>query len=87
LFVGSWALILQADGSSLGFAAPLIYSDAASNYSTDFHDVTSGNNDGETAAAGWDYTTGWGSLSVANVAANLASSSSNAMKAAAKPAK
>jgi pseudomonalisin len=88
LFVGSWALILQADGSSLGFAAPLIYSDAASNYSTDFHDVTSGNNDGETAAAGWDYTTGWGSLSVANIAANLASSSSSdAMKATAKPAK
>lgn len=52
LFVGSWALILQADGASLDFAAPLIYSDAASNYSTDFHDVTSGNNDGETAAVG-----------------------------------
>jgi pseudomonalisin len=76
LFVGSWALILQADGN-LGFAAPLLYQDAASNYSTDFHDVTSGNNDGETAAAGWDYTTGWGSLAVSNVAANLASGSSS----------
>lgn len=73
LFVGSWALILQADGN-LGFAAPLIYSDAASNYSTDFHDVTSGNNSGETAAVGWDYTTGWGSLNVASIATNLASS-------------
>ncbi|MBE1159852.1 S53 family peptidase [Dyella acidiphila] len=70
LFVGSWALILQADGN-LGFAAPLLYQDAASNYASDFHDVTSGNNDGETAAVGWDYTTGWGSLVVGNVAANL----------------
>lgn len=70
LFVGSWALILQADGN-LGFAAPLIYKDAAANYASDFHDVTSGNNSGETAAVGWDYTTGWGSLQVGNVAANL----------------
>ena len=71
LFVGAWALIVQAKGSNPGFAAPLIYSDAASNYSTDFHDVTSGNNNGESAAAGWDYTTGFGSLNVGNVAAHL----------------
>ncbi|GGA44912.1 S53 family peptidase [Dyella nitratireducens] len=71
LFVGSWALIIQAKGSNPGFAAPLIYQDAASNYSTDFHDVTSGNNNGESAAAGWDYTTGFGSLIVGNVASHL----------------
>jgi subtilase family serine protease len=76
LFVGSWARILQANGS-LGFAAPLLYADAAAN-SGDFHDVTSGNNDGETAAAGWDYTTGFGSLNVASVSANIGSASSNA---------
>jgi subtilase family serine protease len=76
LFVGSWARILQANGS-LGFAAPLLYADAAAN-SGDFHDVTSGNNDGETAAAGWDYTTGFGSLNVASVSANIASASGNA---------
>lgn len=71
LFVGAWALIVQAKGSNPGFAAPLLYSDAASNYSTDFHDVTSGNNNGETAAAGWDYTTGFGSFNVGNVASHL----------------
>lgn len=77
LFVGSWARILQANGS-LGFAAPLIYADAAAN-SGDFHDVTSGNNDGETAAVGWDYTTGFGSLNVGNVSANIGSASTNAI--------
>ena len=77
LFVGSWARILQANGS-LGFAAPLLYADAASNPG-DFHDVTSGNNSGETAAAGWDYTTGFGSLNVANVSANIGSASANAI--------
>jgi pseudomonalisin/xanthomonalisin len=71
LFVGVWARVLAAD-SSLGFAAPLIYQDAASNYSTDFHDVTSGNNDGETAATGWDYTTGFGSINIANFIGHVA---------------
>jgi len=71
LFVGSWALILQAKGSNPGFAAPLIYSDAASHYSTDFHDVTSGSNNGENAAAGWDYTTGLGSFNVGNAASHF----------------
>lgn len=73
LFVGTWARVL-ATKSSLGFAAPLIYADAASHYSTDFHDVTSGNNDGETAAVGWDYTTGFGSINIANFVANVAGS-------------
>ena len=72
LFVGTWARVL-ATNSSLGFAAPLIYADAAAHYSTDFHDVTSGNNNGETAAVGWDYTTGFGSINIANFVANVAS--------------
>jgi len=70
LFVGVWARAL-ATKSSLGFAAPLIYSDAASNYSADFHDVTSGNNSGETAAAGWDYPTGFGSVNIANFVSHV----------------
>jgi pseudomonalisin len=78
LFVGSWARILQANGS-LGFAAPLLYADAAAN-SSDFRDVTSGNNSGETAAAGWDYTTGFGSLKVASVSANIASASADSAR-------
>jgi len=66
LFSGAWARIMQTNGQSLGFAAPLIYQVAAvpAQYATDFHDVTSGGNNGETAATGWDYTTGFGSMIV-----------------------
>ena len=67
LFVGSWARMLAAKGSTLGFAAPLLYKLPAST----FHDVTSGNNSGETAAAGWDYTTGFGSLIMSQEVANI----------------
>lgn len=69
LFVGSWARTMAAKGSALGFAAPLIYKLPTSA----FHDVTSGNNAGETAAAGWDYTTGFGSMIVSQVVANVGS--------------
>jgi subtilase family serine protease len=62
LFVGTWARMLAAKGATLGFAAPLIYQAASANYAGDFHDITSGNNSGETAAVGWDYTTGFGSI-------------------------
>ena len=74
LAVGMWARVLQAKGTSLGFASPVIYQVAqssSSNYAAAFHDVTSGNNSGENAASGWDYTTGWGSV-VVNQLASLA---------------
>ncbi|HET6913643.1 MAG TPA: protease pro-enzyme activation domain-containing protein [Rhodanobacteraceae bacterium] len=70
LFVGTWARVL-AINPSIGFAAPKIYSDAASNYAADFHDVTSGNNSGETAATGWDYPTGFGSVNIANFVSHV----------------
>ncbi|MGN6191776.1 MAG: proprotein convertase P-domain-containing protein, partial [Rhodanobacteraceae bacterium] len=73
LFVGVWARTLAAN-SSLGFAAPLVYQDAASHYSSDFHDVASGSNGGETAAPGWDYTTGFGSINIASFVGNVAGS-------------
>jgi len=73
LFVGAWARIQAANGGNLGFAAPLIYKAAAANYATDFHDVTSGNNNGYTAATGWDYTTGFGSLIVNQLSSNITS--------------
>jgi pseudomonalisin/xanthomonalisin len=73
--VGVWARTLAAN-PNLGFAAPLIYQDAASNYSSDFHDVTSGNNSGETAAKGWDHCTGFGSIDIANFIANVAGGTS-----------
>lgn len=71
LFVGAWARIEAANGGNLGFAAPLLYKAAAANYAADFHDITSGNNSGETAATGWDYTTGWGSLIVSQLSSNI----------------
>lgn len=67
LFVGAWARILQADITAPGFAAPFIYSQAANDYGSDFHDVATGNNDGENAAPGWDYPTGFGSFLVGGV--------------------
>ncbi|HVC37277.1 MAG TPA: S53 family peptidase [Gammaproteobacteria bacterium] len=45
-----------------GLAAPMLYAVANTNYAATFHDVTSGNNNGENAATGWDYPTGFGSL-------------------------
>jgi len=76
LNVGSWARIQGANGGALGFEAPLLYKAAAANYATDFHDITSGNNDGETAAVGWDYTTGWGSIIVSGLSSNVGGSGS-----------
>jgi subtilase family serine protease len=67
IFSGIWARMLAAKGTGLGFAAPLIYALPSS----DFHDVTSGNNGGETATAGWDFATGFGSMIISNVASNL----------------
>jgi kumamolisin len=51
-----------AGGSALGFANSSIYADATgSNYSSDFHDVTSGSNGAYSAGTGYDQVTGWGS--------------------------
>lgn len=66
---GYWALVLEAlKGKRTGNVAPLFYKlGASSSYSTDMHDVTTGNNGagvgpGYNATKNWDYTTGWGSL-------------------------
>lgn len=63
LFVGSWARIQSANNARLGFPASWIYSRGAQN-TTAFRDVTSGSNGGYSAAAGWDFTTGFGSFDV-----------------------
>ena len=65
IFAGMWARVLAVKGQSFGFAPPLIYALAASN----FHDITSGNNSGETAAVGYDFCSGRGSM-ILNVAIN-----------------
>jgi subtilase family serine protease len=67
LFTGFYSRIQSANGNTLPFPASTLYAGAAS-HSTWFHDVTSGSNGGYSAKAGWDYTTGWGSLQVANFA-------------------
>ena len=58
LFAGMWARVIAVKGTSVGFAGPIIYQLPAA----DFHDITSGNNDGETAAAGYDLASGRGSM-------------------------
>ncbi|MEO5830633.1 MAG: pre-peptidase C-terminal domain-containing protein [Rhodanobacter sp.] len=65
LFAGAWARIIAIKGSSVGFAAPLLYQLAGSA----FHDITSGNNGGETASVGYDLATGRGEL-IISAAAN-----------------
>ena len=65
LFAGMWARVLAVKGNAFGFAAPFIYALPHA----DFHDVTVGNNGGETAGAGYDFATGRGSI-ILNTAIN-----------------
>ncbi len=58
IFAGLWARVLAVKGTSFGFADPLIYALPQA----DFHDVTVGNNGGETAKVGYDFATGRGSM-------------------------
>lgn len=67
LFVGTWARVIAAKGTSIGFAGPLIYQLPTSA----FHDITSGNNNGSTAAAGYDLASGRGSMIISSVLANI----------------
>jgi subtilase family serine protease len=81
-FSGILAVLSQKLGSTgLGNVNPEIYSLAASDYSSAFHDVTAGNNDspckigstdcttspiGYSATTGYDLASGWGSIDAAN---------------------
>ncbi|MEO6801455.1 MAG: pre-peptidase C-terminal domain-containing protein [Rhodanobacter sp.] len=67
LFAGAWARIIALKGSSVGFAAPLLYQLPAS----DFHDITSGNNGGESASPGYDLATGRGELIISGAANDI----------------
>src|SRR5690348_90787 len=67
LFVGFWARMIAAKGTGIGFAASKLYQLPASA----FHDVTSGSNGAESAAPGWDYCTGFGSIVMSQAAASL----------------
>ncbi|MFF3915965.1 protease pro-enzyme activation domain-containing protein [Streptomyces sp. NPDC001852] len=56
-----------AGKANLGFADPALYSASG----TGFHDITSGSNGAYSAAAGWDFTSGWGSYNAATLASKL----------------
>jgi xanthomonalisin len=58
IFAGMWARVIAVKGADVGFAAPLLYDLPAA----DFHDITSGNNGGESASAGYDLASGRGSI-------------------------
>ncbi len=85
-WAGFLALINQQNvannGTTLGFLNPLIYAiGKGTNYTTDFHDITSGNNNnghGKTfnAVTGYDLVTGWGSPNGQNLINALAGSAS-----------
>ncbi|OWY40436.1 peptidase S53 [Xenophilus sp. AP218F] len=66
LFTGFWARIESANGNAIGFPAASIYKYLKSNAIL-YRDVVSGSNGAYKSAKGWDYTTGWGSLNIANL--------------------
>ncbi|MCQ0029950.1 peptidase S53 [Burkholderia glumae] len=79
IFVGIWARLQSANGNALGFPAASIYRYFPSNPSL-VHDVTSGNNGsgsykGFAAAAGWDGSTGFGSIDISQLNAFIKSHS------------
>ena len=70
IFSGLWARVIALKGTSVGFAAPLLYQLPA----TDFHDVTYGNNNGETAGPGYDFATGRGSIILSRAVTHIPAS-------------
>ena len=73
IFSGMWARVIAAKGTSVGFAGPLIYALPAS----DFHDITSGNNVGETAGPGYDFASGRGSVILSTAIGHIGGGTSN----------
>src|SRR5699024_10498158 len=67
MFAGFWARVLATKGSDVGFAAPLLYALPSS----DFHDITSGNNGGEQAGPGYDLASGLGSIIMSKAMSDL----------------
>ncbi|HXZ81552.1 MAG TPA: protease pro-enzyme activation domain-containing protein [Terriglobales bacterium] len=94
-WAGFLALINQqavATGHSiLGFINPAIYAAGQSaNYTSDFHDITSGNNNNGrgksyNAVVGYDLVTGWGSPNGQNLINTLAGSASPSFTLSASP--
>lgn len=76
IFVGLFARVQTYANNTIGFPASYMYRDFPGNPSV-LHDVTAGNNGvtlagktyGFNAAAGWDFTTGFGSLDISKFTA------------------
>jgi PKD repeat protein len=72
IWAGFGAILDQSAGTRLGLLDPGLYAILrGSEYASDFHDITTGNN-GYSAGPGWDPVTGIGSPIVAALAHNLA---------------
>jgi hypothetical protein len=94
-WAGFLALVNQqavSNGSStLGFLNPILYPIAeSSNYTSDLHDITSGNNNNGkgksyNAVTGYDLVTGWGSPNGQNLINALAGSASPSFTLSASP--
>jgi subtilase family serine protease len=63
IFAGIWARVIAYNGTGVGFAAPKLYQLPAAV----FHDVTVGNNGGETAKVGYDFASGRGSMIISRL--------------------
>jgi PKD repeat protein len=59
--------MIAIKGTGIGFAAPQLYQLPA----TVFHDITVGNNGGETAKVGYDFATGRGSVILSALVSRL----------------
>jgi kumamolisin len=76
LWSGLTALLNQKLGKPVGFLNPTVY--ALSSSSGAFHDITSGNNNGFSAQAGWDPCTGLGRPDGAKLVTALAAAHTTA---------
>ena len=68
IFSALWARVIAIKGTNIGFAAPQLYQLPM----VVFHDITVGNNGGETAKVGYDFASGRGSM-ILNELTTLAS--------------
>jgi subtilase family serine protease len=83
--------VVSNGGSTLGFLNPALYAiGKGSSYTTDFHDITSGNNNNGkgksyNAVTGYDLVTGWGSPNGQNMINALAGSTTPGFTLSAAP--
>ncbi|KVF80263.1 peptidase S53 [Burkholderia vietnamiensis] len=77
LFAATWARMLSgACATSLGFAAPTLYSAQATTPSI-FRDISNGTNGAYSASAGWDFVTGWGTPNISMLYSSVCGSASS----------